>query len=262
MTTATARMIIFITAMVLAVAIEANPTVVNGPRVQHTPSDSCLLDDLNSKLFNCPASARFVEKDDGRLEPKETLPKTLPPANAMAKDTRGNAPTLVPGNKLGMLKTCDLENSPTSIRPHLQSNVPMSLDPISTGRSCPPTRVNVHPITNEQHCDGGFSTVTYPKKTITQLKNKKKQKKTTTTAGQRTDPPKEKKMSGERKLNDASEIAKAKAPVNGSFKNEMNETMLRVPVPINHRSWDAMPNVRQGFQSKLYNQGKLFFIIN
>ena len=260
MTTATARMTIFITAMVLAVAIEANPTLVNGPRVQHTPSDSCLLDDLNSKLFNCPAT-RFVEKDDGRLEPKETLPKTLPPANAMAKDTRGNAPTLIPGNKLGMLKTCDLENSPTWIRPHLQSNVPMSLDPISTGRPCPPTRVNVHPITNEQHCDGGFSTVTDPKKTITQLKNKKKQKKTTTAAGQRTDP-KEKKMSGERKLNDASEIAKARAPVNCSFKNEMNETMLRVPVPINHRSWDAMPNVCQGFQSKLYNQGKLFFIIN
>ena len=200
MPTATAGMIFLVTAMVLTVAIEAAPAGVNGLRVQRTPTDLCLGDnDLNSKFFNCPPTTCFVEKDDGRLKSRQPRPTTLPPANAMAKDTRSNAPTLEPENKLDMLKSCELENSPTSIRPCPQSNVfsmdaPVSFDPISTSRSCPPTRVNVHPITNGQDRDGGFSTVTDLGEKITQSKiNKKKEEKTTTTVGHKTtDAPKKK----------------------------------------------------------------------
>ena len=77
--------------------------------------------------------------------------------------------------------------------------------------------------------------------------------------GLETDP-KEKKMSRERKLNVANDIANAKEPVNNSFRNESNGSMFYVPVPTSHGLWDAMPNVCQGFQWKLYNQGKFFFI--
>ena len=67
-------------------------------------------------------------------------------------------------------------------------------------------------------------------------------------------------MSRERKSNDANDIAKASEPVNDSFKNESNRSMSYVPVPTSHGLWDAMPNVCQGFQWKLYNQGKFFFV--
>ena len=251
MTTATARMTFLLTAMVLAAAIEATPTVVNGPRPQCTPSDLCLDDnDLNSKLFNCPplAATCFVEKDNGRLKLNQLLPKTLPLANAMAKNTCGRE------NKLDTMKSCGLENSPTSIRPRPQSNglltidTPVSFDPISTSSSGPPTRV----ITNGQYRDRGFNTVTDPKRIITQLKiKKKKEEKTTETVGQMTDTK-------EKKLNGASDIAKSRDPANDTFKNESNGTGLHVPVPTIHRSRDAMdPNVCQGLhQQKLYKQGK------
>ena len=73
---------------------------------------------------------------------------------------------------------------------------------------------------------------------------------------------KENNMNGERKLNDAGKIAKTTKPVPGPLKNELNGTMLHVPVPTIHGSWDAMSNVCQGFQWKLHSQGKFCFMLN
>jgi hypothetical protein len=329
MSTTTARMTFLVTAMVLTIAIEATPTVANGPRPQRTPSDLCLDNtDLNSKLFNCPPATTHFAKDDGRLKPKETLPKTLPPAKATAKDTCSRAPTLMNGNKLDTLKSCGLENSPTSIRPHPQSNgfsidfpttgrtqqptsssammqppsnathnpvrlmdqtcmpkcyvnhakssswVPVPealdndvqmLDPFSMDCPCPPHHGNVHHNTCGQHRVIDFSTVTGPKK-ITKLnikkKNKKKEKKRTAAEAGKKEDRKEKKMNRERKLNDAIDVAEAKGPVSGAFKNETKGLVRHVPVPLIHRSWDdAMdPNVCQGHHQKLYNQGKFIIV--
>ena len=64
-------------------------------------------------------------------------------------------------------------------------------------------------------------------------------------------------MNRERKLNDAIDVAEAKGPASGAFKNKTNGLMPHVLVPLVHRSWDAMdPNVCQGHHQKLYNQGK------
>lgn len=65
-------------------------------------------------------------------------------------------------------------------------------------------------------------------------------------------------MNGERKLNDASNIAKTTGPVPGPLKNETNGEVPRVLGPPIHRSWDAMldSNDCQGLQQKLYKQGK------
>ena len=64
-------------------------------------------------------------------------------------------------------------------------------------------------------------------------------------------------MNRERKLNDASEIAKTKEPVFGPFKNETNGAMLYVPVPTIHQSWDEIDhNVCQGPRRKYQHQGK------
>ena len=64
-------------------------------------------------------------------------------------------------------------------------------------------------------------------------------------------------MNGERKLNDASEIAKTKEPVIGPFKNETNGAMLYVLVPTIHQSWDEIDhNVCQGLRRKYQHQGK------
>ena len=69
-------------------------------------------------------------------------------------------------------------------------------------------------------------------------------------------------MNGERKLNDASEITKAKEQVDDSLKTAMNETVRHVPVPTIHGSWDAMdPNVCQGLGQKLDYQGKIILMI-
>ena len=73
---------------------------------------------------------------------------------------------------------------------------------------------------------------------------------------------KEKKMNGERKLNDASEIAKSKEQVDDSLKTAMNETVRHVPVPTIPGSWDTMdPNVCQGLGQKLDYQGKIILMI-
>ena len=65
-------------------------------------------------------------------------------------------------------------------------------------------------------------------------------------------------MNGERKLNDASKIAKTTGPVPGPLKNETSgDEVPHVPGPPIHRSWDAMDsNDCQGLQQKLYKQGK------
>ena len=69
-------------------------------------------------------------------------------------------------------------------------------------------------------------------------------------------------MNGERKLNDASEITKAKEQVDDSLKTAMNETVRHVPVPTIPGSWDTMdPNVCQELGQKLDYQGKIILMI-
>ena len=62
-------------------------------------------------------------------------------------------------------------------------------------------------------------------------------------------------MNGERKLNDASKIAKTMGPVPGPLKTETSGKVPHVPGPPIHRSWDAMDSNEQ----KLYKQGKCCF---
>ena len=65
-------------------------------------------------------------------------------------------------------------------------------------------------------------------------------------------------MNRERKLNDASEIAKTKGHVFGPFKTETNGAMLYVPVPTIHQSWNEIDhhNGCQGLCRNYQHQGK------
>ena len=66
-------------------------------------------------------------------------------------------------------------------------------------------------------------------------------------------------MNGERKLNDASEIAKAKETGDESLKTATNGTVRHVPVPTIH-CIPMDPNVCQGLGQKLDYQGKIIMI--